>query len=428
MNKLQAGSRATRDFAWTLCGNVTYSACQWAFVIVLARAGSAEDVGLYALALAISTPLLTFANCQGRNLVASDMHNSHTFSEYVKFRVVSLGLAMASILVIALRTQHTPESAAIICLLGISLAFDWISETSYGLMQKHDGLNIVGQSLMLKGLLCLTLLAGAMYATHSMVWAASALAAGRGLVLALFDIPNAKRTGDWKGEKWRHASFLPQLRAALPLGIISAIGAFNTNIPRYFIEDRMGIRDLGLFSAAASLVGAGSLVMSALGNSSFVGLARATATGDHALYRRLSLRLCLTAAALGIGGVLVSQIAGRQILTRLFRPEYGTASGVLTTLMMAAGITYVISGQGYALTAARVLLPQIPILCCATITTAVFCLWLVPLHGLSGAAEASLFSALVTLGLSSMIVARNRPVEGVPAGPRAPQQISSEAA
>jgi hypothetical protein len=55
-----------REFRWALSGNIIYSMCQWAFVFVLAKLGSPADVGAYALGLAVTSPILMFANFQGR--------------------------------------------------------------------------------------------------------------------------------------------------------------------------------------------------------------------------------------------------------------------------------------------------------------------------------------------------------------------------
>ncbi len=395
-----------KGFSWLLCGNLTYSLCQWAFVVVLAKTGSPNDVGGYAFGLAISTPFLTFANCQGRNLVASDIDNKYAFREYVGFRAMSLAAAMLAVAFLAIWTGYSLSAAGVTCLLGISLAFDWMSETYFGLLQKHDRLDRVGLSLMLKGPLCLVLLTVAMYATHSLLWAALGLAAGRGLILFLFDARMAANITGPQRPALRRESVSGMLRSALPLGVISAIAAFSMNIPRYFIEADLGTRELGIFSAIASLAGAGNLIMSALANSSFVAIARAVAKGERREYRVLSLRLLGTSAALGLCGVAVAMIAGKYILTKVFRPEYAADTHVFTRLMIAGALSYMITGQGYALTAARVLTSQIPILLCAAVATALFCWWLVPARGIQGAAEAWLLSSVVTLSLSSLILFR----------------------
>jgi O-antigen/teichoic acid export membrane protein len=410
----KAGGPSRRDFSWILCGNITYSFCQWAFVVVLAKTGSPVDVGCYALALAIATPLLTFANCQGRNLVASDVTDQYTFGEYLGFRASSLALAVAAVVLIAGWTGHSRSAIAVTSLLGVSLAFDWMSETYFGLMQKYDRLDRIGLSLMLKGPLCLVLMSSAMLATGNLVWATVALMAGRGLVLTCFDARAGARLEGPLRLKWRRGTLQGMVRSSLPLGVISAISAFNVSIPRYFIEADVSTHDLGIYSAISSLVGAGSLVMSALANSSFVAIARAVARGDRRQYRVLSLRLLGTSAVLGICGVTVSLIAGQAILTRVFRAEYASSTGVFTRLMVAGALGYMISGQGYALTAARVLTPQIPILVCAAITTVLFCWWLVPIRGIEGAADAWVLSSAATLALSSVILARVRPGSNSP--------------
>jgi O-antigen/teichoic acid export membrane protein len=406
---MQALSSFTgRGFTWTLAGNVVYSLSQWAFLIVLAKLGTPEDVGGYALGIAIISPVLMFANFQGRNLVASDINEIYTFGEYLSFRIVSLAIAIVIVLAIAIYTRHSLAAVAVTCLLGISQAFDWSSETYFGLMQKYDRLDRVGQSLILKGPLCLVLLSVAMYFTRNLVWAAVALVAGRGLILWLFDSKVAFRVAGPARLMWNRRVLLRLFRSALPLGVISALNAFAFNVPRYFIEADLNTRELGIFSAVASLVGAGNLIMSALANCSFVDIARAFAVRDRKRYHALSLRLFGTAAILGAAGVVAALVAGNRILVILFRPEYGGSAGVFTRLMLAGAMGYILSGQGYALTAARILLPQIPILICSAATMALFCWWLVPLHGLNGAAEAWLLTSIIEIALFTVLIARTQ--------------------
>jgi O-antigen/teichoic acid export membrane protein len=410
-----------RGFTWTLSGNIVYSLCQWAFVVVLAKLGTPEDVGGYALGLAIASPVLIFANFQGRNLVASDIHDEYSFSEYVSFRAVSLILALAVILAVILFTRSLWQAAGVIFLVGLGQAFDWASETYFGLMQKHDRLDRVAQSLMLKGPLCLILLSTAMYVTRNVVWAVGALALGRGLILCWLDSRSATRLAGPLRLVWNGSTQRRLLTSALPLGVISGLVALNFNVPRYFIESDLSKRDLGIFSAVASLVGAGNLVMSALASCSFVAIAKAYAVHDTVQYRSLSLRLLGIGALLGGAGVLAASVAGDKILILLFRPEYGGSAGVFARIMLTGALGYVISGQGYAMTAARKFMPQIPLLLCTVATTCLFSWWLVPARGLEGAAEAWLLGSLVQLAWSTFIMARmgNDMVTSRPGAPEA---------
>ena len=46
------GQRAS----WGLLGNVTYAGCQWLMLVVLAKLGTAEMMGQFALGFAIAAP------------------------------------------------------------------------------------------------------------------------------------------------------------------------------------------------------------------------------------------------------------------------------------------------------------------------------------------------------------------------------------
>jgi O-antigen/teichoic acid export membrane protein len=91
---------------------------------------------------------------------------------------------------------------------------------------------------------------------------------------------------------------------------------------------------------------------------------------------------------LGVAGILVSLLMGREILTLLYRPEYGQFSDVLVGVMVAATFGYVASFLGYAMTAARYFAIQPVIFGAVALTNALFCSILIPSYGLPGAAWA----------------------------------------
>ena len=50
------------NFAWTLSGNVVYSACQWGMLVLLAKLGTPATVGEFALAVAIAVAIAYSTN------------------------------------------------------------------------------------------------------------------------------------------------------------------------------------------------------------------------------------------------------------------------------------------------------------------------------------------------------------------------------
>ena len=398
---LRVERRLRADFSWVLSGNVIYSACQWGIVMFLAKLGTAEQVGMYALGMAVVAPIILFANLQVRTLLASDVRDEFSFGQYMAFRAVSLLLAFLVTVVVAFFVAPDFERRAVVILVGFAQTLEYVSDTYYGLMQKCDRMDRLSRSLMFKGPLALALLCALMYFTRDVLLAIGGLVIGRLLILFVWDarLGYARRVLPALSARleWSSGVMGRLLRLSLPLGVISMLASLTSNIPRYFIEGHLGTSDLGIYSAIASLLTAGTLVMSAFGQSILVPVARACATGDRNRYRGFVLQTAALGAAPGIGAVLVASFYGRFLLTHLFRPEYGERDDIFVWLMAAGTILFITSGLGYVITAARVLVPQIPVLAANCSTVALFSALWIPRHGLVGAAQAVLAAVLVQL-------------------------------
>jgi O-antigen/teichoic acid export membrane protein len=199
---------------------------------------------------------------------------------------------------------------------------------------------------------------------------------------------------------------LSLFRLALPLGVISMLVSLNGNITRYFVEAHRGSAELGIYSAVASLLSAGTLVVSAYGQSLFLPVAKACVSANRNEFRKFVLLTVFLGGVLGSCAVLISIFFGAAILTHLFRPEYARYAGVLVRLMIAGTIAFIASGLGFVMTAARSLRPQVPLLVIVGAATAVSSAFLIPKFGLIGAADASLLASIVQLVGTGVILLR----------------------
>jgi O-antigen/teichoic acid export membrane protein len=399
--------RLRYDFTWLLSGNVLYSACQWGIVVVLAKLGSAPMVGEYALGMAVCGPIVLFGNFQLRALLATDVQGQFTFGQYLGFRLGTFLLVLAAIAIAAASGQADARVTVIILLVGCAQVLDSLSETYYGLMQRHERMDRVSRSLAIKGPLALGLLAGVLYVTGSLALSLAGLILGRLAVLCLWDARTGFAQASARARaRWDWQVFARLFRMALPLGIISTILALVTSVPRFFIETHRGTAELGIFAAIASLLSAGALVVAALGQSLFAPVAKAYAGGDIKLYRSFVRIAATVGAAIGGTAIVAALLFGPSILTVLFRPEYGSYSNVMVLLMIAGTISFIASGLGYVMTAARSLAPQIPVMLAALLTAAGASAWLIPRQGLAGAAEAVILAAIVQLAGTSYILLR----------------------
>ncbi|NTV99785.1 MAG: hypothetical protein HGA19_00600 [Oscillochloris sp.] len=180
---------------------------------------------------------------------------------------------------------------------------------------------------------------------------------------------------------------------ALPLGIAIMLVSLSTAIPRYFIERHLGAYSLGIFAAIAYIQNAGTTVVSALADSANPRMAQHLALGDLQGFRALLLKLIGISALLGLAGVLVALVAGRQILTLLYRPEYADANDLFIWMMVVAGIGYMTWFIGNGMTAVRQLRAQVPLFTIVVIATIAACFLFIPIAGLRGAILAMLIAA-----------------------------------
>jgi O-antigen/teichoic acid export membrane protein len=178
----------------------------------------------------------------------------------------------------------------------------------------------------------------------------------------------------------------------------------GANAPRYFIEAHSGSAELGIYSAIASLMSAGSLAISSAGQSILLPVAKACAELDRAKFRSLTVQVMALGAALGGLAMLASAVAGRRMLTMLFRPEYGEHVDLFVRLMAVGMVGFIVSGQGYVMTAARRLKPQVPLLLVSALVATGASAVLVPRLGILGAADAALLAGLAQFAGGMLIL------------------------
>jgi O-antigen/teichoic acid export membrane protein len=377
-------------------------------LMVLAKLGSPEMVGQFALGLAVTTQIIMFANLQLRGVQATDARREYRFGHYLALRLLTTALAILVIAGIVIGGEFRQENALVILAVGASKAFESISDVVYGLLQHHERMDRIALSMMIKGLLSLSALGAAVYLTRSVFWGATVLAVVWAILLIAYDLPNAERVLNGReSESLRPCWDLPRLVRltwlSLPLGFVMMLVSLDTNIPRYFIQHYLGERELGIFAAMGYLMVAGTTVIAALGQSASPRLAVYYAGRDLKAFRRLLGQLVGLGAALGAAGILAALVLGREILTAIYRPEYAENTAVFLWLTVAASVGYVASFLGYGMTAARYFRSQLPLSGLCGAASALGCLWLVPRFGLMGAAWAGLASQIVQL-IGSVVI------------------------
>lgn len=395
-----------RNFLWIFLGSLVENGSKWAMFIVLTKKASAADVGTFALALALTTPVNILAQLQLRVALITDARDEYPFGAYYALRLLCMTLSMIALAGLSLASYGAGATSALIMLVGASQVVVSIRDIWVGLAQKHERMDVTARGNMLDGVLSLVLFGVVMLATGSVVWATTGMIAARLGVLVGYDMRLARAVvgGDVPtAPLWDARAMRRLFWAVLPLGLTTALVSLSSNIPRYFIEHHVGRDELGYFSAIAYFVFAAQLVVGALGRAASPRLA-ILYQNDRPRFGALVGKLALVGVGLGAAGVLGAALFGEPFLRLVYSEAYARQSHILVLLMIGGGILYINAFFGVAISSARFFKVQTATYVVVALVTLVACAALVPRLGLAGAAWAGIASATANTLMNAMVV------------------------
>lgn len=400
---------------WALAGNAGYAACQWGVLVAIAKLGDATDVGRFALALAITTPAMMFANLHLRAVQATDAAEQYPFGAYFGLRLMTTAVALLAIGATLLGNGSPTERWAIVAVVGGAKAIESVCDVLYGHLQRAERQRRIALSLLLRGGLGVVAVAGTLAAGGSLLTALMWMTAAWAACLVTFDLPGVGAQTALK-PVWQAAVLRPLAWTALPMGCVMALGSFTTNLPRYALEAAAGTQALGHFAAIVYLFVAAAQPMLALGAAVSPRLAQHFWT-DLPAYQRLVRYTLQAAAALGLCVIAGALGVGERGLAWIYTPDYAVHARAFAWAAVATAIGFVASAFGYAATAARRFHAQLATSVIALITCATASTLLIPAYGLVGAAWAMGCTEIVRMlcgaGIYLDTIARRAPL-GLP--------------
>jgi len=399
------------NFSWAALGHAANALSQWGIVVWLAKWGSAEQVGQYALAVAITAPVVEFTGLQLHVAQATDTREDFSLGDYLWTR---LGTGVLALGVIATLAGFSGYPAAIlwsVLTMGIAKVVEGLSLICHGRFQRAEKLKLVARSQLVRAIFGWSIVASIFALSRDLAWAIVGLGLVWMTVLIIHDLPTAfalehpKRLATY-GSWWQ--TLKPPLLLAilcLPLGFAVGLNALSGNLPRYFVAAYLGEAQLGVFAALAYLGLAARMFYLPLVQTVMPRLAWQYSRHDIPGFIRLLGRIIAVAVAAGSLAILALYFFGRPVISLIYTPEYAERIDVFVLISIGVVCHFLASIFVAALQATRSFLVVLPSYVAANLAMLILLPGLIRWGGLAGAAWAAIAGCLAELSVAAVLTA-----------------------
>jgi O-antigen/teichoic acid export membrane protein len=336
-----------RNISSTLLGNVIFAACQWAVVSALAKIGGPEQVGVYALIVAITGPLYAFFNMNLRSIQSTDIEEKYSVKQYRNFRFLTSFIALVVCGLTGLVFDLEGEVFIFLGIYSLVKYVESLSDLAYGQYQKAEKMGLVARSLILRGAGSLIAFSLVYYLFNSLLFSGCALLFLWGAVFVFYD---AKIMFSSSKKERRKNYFRELAIKAFPLGFAVFCNTLNLNIPRFLISELNGDRELGVYSAVSYFIVAGATIVNAVGQSATPRLARLYKE-NKSEFIILQKKLFLGATGIGLLGFAVAFVVGDILLSVVYTSDFAGNEWLFELVMLGGAFMYCSAIIGCGLTA-----------------------------------------------------------------------------
>lgn len=346
MPRVSAGDRRFASGAiWNLTGAFAYAFGVWLTSFIIAKhsgAGNYADAGVFAIAASFGNIFHILSAYGLRQYQVSDTSGEYGDADYIAARVLTVGMGYALCLLTSLLFGYSARQALAINIYMAFHSCGAFADVLFGVMQRNGRIDLTGKSLLLRGVLTTGAFAAALYLAGELLIALSAAAITALLIVALYDIPNARKwlvrrpsVSDLGGGKpWR------LLAVGFPMLLYTVFVTLVTFAPRIILGQLAGEDAVGVFG----YIFAPTVVISTFASGILLPfLSRMTDSWKHGDTRRLRkaflLPFCIM-LLVGVVGLAFAKLAGPWMLKLLYD---AIVAREVALLMIAVGASTLIS-------------------------------------------------------------------------------------
>jgi len=408
------GLNLKKNVIWSSFGHLVYALCQWVTIIGLAKIAGPKAVGVFALGVAVTGPIIMLSNLSLRQALIIEKDEDFILEGYLFIRSITVIIAFLLILFVG-NIIYVGEKRNVLILIGFVKSIEAICDILYGFFQRKNRLDLVSISMIIRGGCGVIAFLISFYVYEDIVTSCLFLVATSFFSLLIWDIPQfvslygiqfLKQLFGFSEIGERAISAIKIILTTYPLGLSATLLSLNVNVPRYFIEHYVGEEGLGVFVSLGYFVVVGGVVISAIWQASARNLNLYFINKDIEKFRCLLRRLFLFSLLLGVVGVAMAVLWGEKILIIFYGDAFSVYYNFLIFIMVIATFTYLAAFLGSALISMNLFSQRLFLILVSVVINIVVCVIFVPQFELLGGAFGWLSSVIVYFLLSYYLISK----------------------
>lgn len=302
-----------KNFIWNTLGTGLNAFNSLFFMIIATRINGVEKAGVFSIAFSTACILYAIGLYAGRVYQVTEPDKKITNKDFIVSRIITDIIMMVALIVFCIVRRYDTQKFIIFFLLTLYKVLEAFSDVIYGVLQKHEKLDIVGKSLFLKSLLSIILFLVVNIITKNMILAISSMLIICIIVMISYDFRKANEYIDYN-EKVSKKNVINILKKGFFVFSISFLGMYVLNAPKYAIDTYLtsDIQTIfGIIVMPATVVG---LIAQFLIHPYLNQIVELYENRDLKKLKQLILKLILVVVGFGIFASFLGYVIGTQVL------------------------------------------------------------------------------------------------------------------
>lgn len=242
-----------QNMLWNSAGSLINLGCQWLMTVLIVRvAGGYSEAGIFSLAMSVYGIFSPIAQYRMYTYQISDVRKENSPGEYLSFRVLTCGIALALCMVYSFATCSSDAWLAIF-LYGLYKSIALTIDVFHACDQTHHRMDYIGKSLAMQGSATLFVFLAALSVSGSLELSLLCMTVVLVVIGLLYDRPRTCRLEPVHfGISRNKAATL--LKVCFVVVVAGVVASATPSLPRQYLASAMGNEMLGVYASVAAPV------------------------------------------------------------------------------------------------------------------------------------------------------------------------------